>query len=128
MDNVSLSQILKPDPNFKGLIKGTLISYSNLFMGEPNSIIEQTNQDLQIGNSWMSGLLQIELPKVENIHLPETETKIEDSAWGSTSSSDTNTLDKPNSDTTWGQTSSDWGSSDSDDWGSDPGKDSGAWR
>jgi hypothetical protein len=97
-------------------------------MGEPNSIIEQTNQDLQIGNSWMSGLLQIELPKVENIHLPETETKIEDSAWGSTSSSDTNTLDKPNSDTTWGQTSSDWGSSDSDDWGSDPGKDSGAWR
>jgi hypothetical protein len=76
----------------------------------------------------MSGFLQIELPKVENIHLPETETKIEDSAWGSTSSSDTNTLDKPNSDTTWGQTSSDWGSSDSDDWGSDPGKDSGAWR
>jgi hypothetical protein len=128
LDNISLSQILKPDPNFKGLIKGTLISYSNLFMGEPNSIIEQTNQDLQIGNSWMSGLLQIELPKVENVKLPETENKIEDNSWGNTSSSDTNNLDQPNSDTTWGQTSSDWGSSDTDDWGNDPGKDSGAWR
>jgi hypothetical protein len=128
LDNVSLSQILNPDPNFKGLVKGTLISYSNLFMGEPNSIIEQTNQDLQIGNSWMSGLLQIELPKVENVKLPETENKIEDNSWGNTSSSDTNNLDQPNSDTTWGQTSSDWGSSDSDDWGSDPGKDPGAWR
>jgi hypothetical protein len=128
LDNISLSQILKPDPNFKGLIKGTLISYSNLFMGEPNSIIEQTNQDLQIGNSWMSGLLQIELPKVENVKLPENENKIEDTSWGNTSSSDANTSDQPNSDTTWGQTSSDWGSSNSDDWGSDPGKDSGAWR
>jgi len=129
IDNSNLQQILYPNPNNQEIISATLISYSNLFMGG-NSVIDQTNQDLQIGNSWMSNLLSIELPQV--IAPPGTEiieTDDPGGTWDNPSkeigSTTTTTTD---ADTTWGETSTDWGSSGTDDWGNDSNNDSSGWR
>jgi hypothetical protein len=129
IDNTNLNQILKPDKDFQGITKGYLISYSNLFMGDPNAVIEQTNQDLQVGNSWMSNLLSLQIPQSSLEPASEINNSGTNDGWEhSETNKTTSTSTTTDSEKSWGNSSGDWGSSGSNDWGNDSNNDTSGWR
>lgn len=126
LDISSLRKLLNQSNTLNTESKGYLVSYSNLFSGEPNSIIDQINQDLEIGNSWMSKLIQIQLPdqQVENI---DNEKPLENS-WQNANTNTSNSNDQSSPIESWGSQSNEWGSTDQNAWGNDSQNDSGDWR
>ena len=124
VDKSSLRQLQAQDEKFIGKTTGFLISYVNLFMGDPNEIVDQVNQDLQVGNDWQGNLLAIKMSEIQNLDLATgteansnspTKSESAEETWGEQATSDSEV---------WGA-ESDGGA---DDWGA--GSDGGAdeWR
>ena len=123
-DKSSLRQLQNQDETFDGLTKGFLISYANLFSGDPNVIVDQVNQDLQVGNSWMSNLLNIVAPNDDQSELIAKPKRKSDSSPDSNSAdNEWGNQSEPDSET-WGNESG----SSSDEWGTDSTGSADDWR
>lgn len=118
LENKTLQELQSEERNFDILTKGHLISYSNLFSDDPNLVIEQINENLQINNSWLNDILKINLPKslvdVTSSH-EINEIHVESSGWGDDISA---------ADQSWGSDSD--GTAES--WGSESENEPDSWR
>lgn len=113
VDKSTLRQLQVQDEKFIGKTTGFLISYVNLFMGDPSIIVDQVNQDLQVGNDWQGNLLAIKMSEVQNLDL----------ATGTEANSNSPTTSE-SSEETWGEQAT----SDSEGWGSGPGGGADDWN
>lgn len=118
VDNGTLRVLQSEKRDFQHLTKGYLVSYSNLFGDDPNMVIEQINENLHMGNSWMSEMLEIKLPKpaTSNDSVdPKSDESTDSSGWGEQAQA---------IDQSWGSDSN----VTTESWGDDLENDSDGWR
>lgn len=113
VDKSSLRQLQVQGENFIGKTTGFLISYVNLFMGDPTIIVDRVNQDLQVGDDWLGNLLAIEISEVQDLDLATSTEPNSNSPTKSESSEET-----------WGEQAT----SDSEGWGAGPGGGADEWN